>query len=297
MKILGTGLTGLIGSRIVELLSPSYEFESLSRSTGVDITDKESVRTKIISSPIPIVLHLAAKADVDGCEKDKELGEDGEAWKMNVAGTKHVAQACRESGKKMVYVSTDFVFDGEDTPNGGYTEENTPRPVNWYATTKYEGEKVVQEAGIPFLILRLAYPYRQAFAEKNDFVHVILKRLQGGQEITAVTDHIIAPTYVDDLAMCIDVLIHHNTTGIYHTTGDQFISPYDAALFIAKEFGLDASLIKKTTRAEFFRNRAPRPFNLSMNSGKIEKLGIKMRGFEEGLKEIKSQMSKVENAS
>src|SRR3989338_4999304 len=90
MKILGTGLDGLVGSRIVELLKDKHEFENLSISTGVDITDRDVILEKIKTSDAQIVLHLAAKTNVDVCEKDKALGEDGEAWKINVGGTKNM---------------------------------------------------------------------------------------------------------------------------------------------------------------------------------------------------------------
>src|SRR5579864_4697223 len=140
LKILITGGNGLVGSRIVELLSKKYEFEQVSRSSGVDIIDKQVVFDKIKNSDTEVVLHLAAKADVDGCEKEKELGEQSDAWKINVEGTRNVVDACVSANKKIIYISTDFVFGGEDTPENGYTEENIPRPINWYAQTKYEGE-------------------------------------------------------------------------------------------------------------------------------------------------------------
>src|SRR3990167_7864979 len=101
MKILGTGLTGLIGSRITDLLKDRYEFENLSISTGFDITQKQIVKNKIISSDASIVLHLASKTDVDRCEKDKEQGVNGSTWITNVEGTKNIIEACRESNKKI----------------------------------------------------------------------------------------------------------------------------------------------------------------------------------------------------
>lgn len=110
MKILGTGLNGLVGSRIVELLKDKYEFENLSLSTGVDITDRNIVLEKIKSSDAEVVLHLAAKTDVDGCELDKPLGEKGEAWKINVKGTQNIADGCLKFNKKLIYISTDFAF-------------------------------------------------------------------------------------------------------------------------------------------------------------------------------------------
>ncbi|CAN5130148.1 dTDP-4-dehydrorhamnose reductase [soil metagenome] len=286
MKILGTGLTGLVGSRIVELLKDKYEFENISRSTGVDITNKEQVHKAISETDAEIVFHLAAKADVDGCEKDKELGEQGEAWKINVEGTRNVVLACEALKKKLVYISTDFVFDGEKEL---YTEDDTPRPVNFYAKTKYEGEKIVQTLTPSWLILRIAYPYRAQF-EKNDFVRAVKGKLEKGEAVTMVTDHIFCPTFIDDIANALDRLLMQEATGIFHVVGGQALSPLDVATKIAKEFDYETTLISATTRAEFFKDRAIRPFRLALNNDKISKLGIQMRSFEEGLTELKIQI-------
>lgn len=286
MKILGTGLDGLVGSRIVDLLRDKYEFENLSLSTGVDITDRNAILGKIKNSDSQIVLHLAAKTNVDGCELDKPLGEKGDCWKINVLGTQNVVDGCSQSNKKLIYISTDFVFDGTKEI---YSEEDIPNPLNWYAWTKYEGEKIIQVSKIPWIIVRIASPYRAAF-ERLDFVRAILKRLQEGMSVAAVTDHKFTPTFIDDICPAIDALINSNSQGIFHVVGSQSLTPYEAAVLIAKEFDLDTTQISKTTRSEFFNNRAPRPFQLTLKNGKIEKLGIKMRTLEEGLREVKRQM-------
>lgn len=306
MKVLGTGLTGLVGSRIVELLGNKYEFENISRSFGADITDKNQVLEKIKPSEASTVLHLAAKTDVDGCEKDKEqdlkiLGlkdlkrqqeefrDRKTAWGVNVLGTKNVADACSQTNKKLIYISTDFVFDGTNPPAGGYTEDDIPNPINWYAQTKYEGEKIVQNLKTPWAIIRTAYPYRASFT-KPDFVRAILGRLRGGLAISAIVDHIFTPTFIDDIAFAIGAIINSSSQGIFHVVGDQSLSPYESANLIAREFGFISSNIVKTTRVEFFKDRASRPFQLALKNDKIEKLGIKMRTFEEGLREIKNQL-------
>lgn len=289
MKILGTGMHGLVGSRIVELLKSKYEFESVSRSTGVDITNKTEITKAITDSDAEIVLHLAAKTDVDGCEKEKNLGENSDAWKINVEGTRNVADACLNANKKLLYVSTDFVFDGKIGEEDFYTEKDTPNPINWYSQTKYEGEKIVHGLESPWIILRLAYPYRAEFS-KNDFVRAVLKRLQTNQEVTMITDHIFTPTFIDDFANAVDRLCMQQAEGIFHTVGNSSLSPYVAAVKIAEIFGLATEKIKQTTRAEFFQGGAQRPFRLAIKSDKIGQLGMQMRTFEEGLIEIKSQI-------
>lgn len=291
MKILGTGLTGLVGSRIVEILSQKeYEFENISRSTGVDISNKDQVAQVIEKSSADVIVHLAAKADVDGCEKDKEFGQDGEAWKINVDGTRHIADACSIYHKKLIYISTDFVFDGEkDQSVGGYSEDDAPNPLNWYGQTKYEGEKIVSSLTTDWLILRIAYPYRVEFT-KNDFVRAVKGRLEKGESVTMVTDHIFTPTFIDDIANAIHRLLMQEANGLFHVVGSSSLSPYDAAVEIAEKYNYKTELIGQTTRSEFFNDRANRPFRLAIKNDKINILGIPMRTFEEGLEELHSQL-------
>src|SRR3989344_4235798 len=144
MKILGTGLDGLVGSRIVELLKDKYEFEP----SNVDVTSKDKIAKKITSSDAPIVLHLAAKTSVDGCEEDHSS-----ARAVNGVGTQNIVDACQKSSKKLIYISTDFVFDGSKDL---YSEEDKPNPINWYGRTKYEGEEIVKKSSTPWIIARIA---------------------------------------------------------------------------------------------------------------------------------------------
>ncbi|MDO8582971.1 MAG: SDR family oxidoreductase [bacterium] len=286
MKILGTGLNGLVGSRITELLKDKYEFENVSRSEGVDVSNKDQVLEKIKNSDASVVLHLAAKSNVDACELDKSLGENGESWKINVEGTRNVADACSAANKKLIYISTDFVFDGTKV---AYSEEDIPNPINWYAQTKYEGEKIVQNLKTPWIIARIAYPYRANFT-KLDFYRAILKRLQLGEEVKGIVDHIFTPTFIDDIAFALGSLINNDSQGIFHVVGSQSLTPFEASLLIAKIFNLDQKLMSKTTRAEFFKDRATRPFQLVLENDKIKRLGVEMRTFESGLEEILKQV-------
>lgn len=303
MKILGTGLTGLVGSRITELLKDKYEFENASRSSGIDVLDKQSLLDFFKSSSANYVIHLAAKADVDGCERDKDedlriLGLKDEkeqesefknkktAWAVNVIGARNVGSVCEQTNKRLIYISTDFVF------NGGkdfYTEEDDIDPINWYGKTKYEGEKIVSSLKIPWAILRISYPYRANFAKK-DFARVLIDKLKNRERLRMITDQIITPTFVDDLSNVLDYFFQNNTEGIYHATGGDSLSPYDIAIKITKIFNFNVNLIDKTTRAEFFRERARRPFHLALKNDKIRKLGIEMKTFEEGLFQIKKEI-------
>lgn len=291
MKILGTGLTGLVGSRIVELLSQEFQFENISHPERIDITNSSQIQQRISSSSASVVLHMAAKTNVDACEEDETSNELGEAWLINVIGTDNIVKACEKSGKKIIFISTDFVFDGKKKPPFTYAEEDEPSPINWYGQTKYHGEEIVKSSSVPYLILRIAFPYRADFDKKKDFARAIFTQLQKGLIVEAVTDQIITPTFVDDIAFAMQQLIEKDVTGIYHVVGSQHITPYDGAILIAETYNLNKELIGKTTRAQYFKNKAPRPFNLALKNDKIRRLGIEMKTFEEGLWEVKRQIS------
>jgi len=304
-KILATGLTGLVGSRFEELLGDVYEFDQISLDQGIDILDKEAVSNKFYSSDASLVIHMAAKTNVDGCETDKERDkqilnfktpedrekawvEEKTAWAVNVFGTQNIVEACQKTNKKIVYVSTDFVFDGTKK---SYSEGEKANPINWYAKTKYEGEKLIQASGLDYIIARIAYPYRALF-ERNDFVRGLIEKLERSEKLNMVTDHIMVPTFIDDIANALDILIRINQKGIFHIVGSQTVTPYEAAVKIAREFSFDESLISQTTRREYFTGKALRPFCLYLKNDKIGKLGIEMSTFDKGLAEIKNQIDK-----
>jgi dTDP-4-dehydrorhamnose reductase len=305
-KILVTGLTGLLGSRFVELLGDAYEFEEISRNSGVNILDKAAVLNKISSSEAQIVLHLAAKTNVDGCEEDKERdkeilklnnlqkqeeawAKEQTAWAVNVSGTQNIIEACKKTNKKIIYISTDFVFDGKKR---NYSEEDECNPINWYARTKYEGEKLIQSSGLKYIIARIAYPYRALF-ERNDFVRAIMAKLEKSEKLSMVTDHVMTPTFIDDIVNALDILIKLEQNGIFHVVGSQSVNPYDAAVKIARTFNFDNYLISKITRREYFAGKAQRPFCVHLKNAKIGKLGIEMSTFDKGLIEIKNQRGKI----
>lgn len=280
MNIVGTGLSGLVGSRVVELLSSRHSFEDLSLDTGVDITDQTDVRERITKSSAPWVFHFAAKTDVDGTESERSLGQKSPTWIVNVTATQHIANVCKATKKKLLYISTDYVFDGT---KDDYSEEDTPHPEGWYAVTKYEGEKIVEQLRDQALIIRIANPYKGKTVGKADFVHKILDRLQANQVLNAPTDQLFIPTFIDDIAAAIAILVENNGFGLYHVVGSQALSPFDAARKIATVFGLDANLVHRVSFASYFQGRAPRPKRAVLKHDKIAKFGVKMSTFDEGL--------------
>jgi len=287
IPILATGLSGMVGTRVAEILSDNFEFEDISLATGIDITDKNSVDRVISESESKIVLHLAAKTDVDSCEDDKVLGEEGAAWQINVVGTENIIEAAKANGKRVIYISTDFVFNGT---KDGYREDDKPNPLSWYGYTKYQGEERLSSSDIGFTILRISYPYRNLFEQKKDFVHRIIDQLKIDGKIMAVRDHIITPTFIDDIAFGLSLFLKRNISGIYHLVGSNSLSAEAAARLIRTVFNLSGE-INPIDRSIYFKDRAFRPFNLTLRNDKIGKLGIRMSNFKEGLKTVKTQDS------
>ena len=287
IPILATGLSGMVGTRVAEILSDNFEFEDISLATGIDITDKKSVDRVISESESKIILHLAAKTDVDSCEDDKILGEEGAAWQINVVGTENIIEAAKANGKRVIYISTDFVFNGT---KDGYQEDDKPNPVSWYGYTKYQGEERLSTSDIGFTILRISYPYRNLFEQKKDFVHRIIDQLKIDGKIMAVRDHIITPTFIDDIAFGLSVFLKRNISGIYHLVGSSSLSAEAATRLIRTVFNLSGE-INPIDRSVYFKDRAFRPFNLTLRNDKIGKLGIRMSNFKEGLKTVKTQDS------
>lgn len=286
IKILSIGGDGMVGTPVNDYLSKKYEITDMSLSPTFNITKPETLTSIANDEDHQIVLYYAAKTDVDGCEKEKELGVKSGAYIINVEGIGHVLKLCKRTNKKIIYISTDFVFSGQDTPVAGYKENDMTLPINWYGKTKLLAEEAVQKCGLPFVIVRIGYPYGKEFPGKKDFVHAIASRLRDKLPVAGITDQIITPTFIGDIASSIDLLIDKNMEGIFHLNGSQSLSPYDAAMMIADEFKLDKDQITRTTGDEFYKNRAPRPFNLTINNDKIEELGIRIKSFQEGLKLI-----------
>ncbi len=289
MKILGFGLNGMVGTRVVQLLHDSYQFENVSRATGIDIVSENQVLQKISTSDAPIIFNFAAKTNVDACELDKTLGESGETWRINVNGVKNIVDACQKTGKKLLHISTDFVFDGENAPSDGYSENDTMNPINWYGITKAKADELIMHSNSAFIIIRLAFPYTFLTSNKH-FVSVMYSRLLNGQKVAGITDEKFTPTWIDDIALLIDSLLHKNATGLYHVGGTQITTPYGAALAIAETFAFNKSLISPTTREKYFSGKATRPFNTSLKNDKIKKLGLSLISFDDGLRKIASSL-------
>jgi dTDP-4-dehydrorhamnose reductase len=204
--------------------------------------------------------------------------------------TRNLVDICQKTKKKLLYISTDFVFDGK---KDHFLENDQPNPLNWYGKTKYEGEIAVSNLNENGLVIRISYPYRMPWAGKPDFVSAIINKLKKSEVIYAPYDQIFVPTFIDDIGYSIKHLIESHAYGIFHITGSQYVNSYDAANMIAEIFGYNKNLIQKTTCSEYYRNKAIRPLRTILANVKITKYGIKMNSFNQGLHIIKSNLKGV----
>lgn len=276
MKIAITGATGLVGSRIVELLNKDFTFIPLNHDAA-DITNAASVKNTLENLDYDLLLHCAGYTNVDGAEAEKE-----KAHNLNVTATKNLFDITQKKQKKFIYTSTDFVFDGTNPP---YDENSHPNPVGYYGQTKYDGEEVVKDDA---MIVRISYPYRADYDKRSDFFRTIKSLLQQGKKIKGITDSIITPTYIDDVALGLKFLINNFKPEVFHLVGSDSLSPFDAFNLIAEIFNLDSSLISKTTIGEYFHGKAQRPLNGETIS--IKNNFQPMRTFRDGLIEISASI-------
>ncbi|MBI5122384.1 sugar nucleotide-binding protein [Candidatus Roizmanbacteria bacterium] len=276
LKIALTGADGLVGSRIVELLKNDFEFTPIPQSQ-MDITNRNQVFNVLKNLDYDIFFHLAAYTNVSGAETNKEL-----CFKINVDGTKNVFDVVKSQGKKFIYISTDFVFDGTNPP---YFEDSQPSPTSIYASSKYEGEKIVRDQ---VMIVRIAYPYRAHFELKKDFFRTFKSYLEQKKPLSMITNSSMTPTFIDDIAFGLKYLFNNYSPEIYHLVGADSLSPYNACLMVAEKFNLDKSLIGKTTYREYVKGKSRLPQFATIKSKKNN--FWKMKTFAEGLEEIKKQL-------
>ena len=266
LKVALTGPNGLIGSHLLELGDEETVFIPLSHDR-IEITDQSSTHQVLGEIDFDILLHLAAYTDVEGAEREKD-----KAYQINVIGTKNISEVVTKKNKKMIYVSTDFVFDGVNPP---FYEDSKTNPQGYYGWTKYEGEKVLNDNA---MIVRISYPYGSSNPGRPDFSSRIQKLLEKGSSLTMITDSSITPTFIGDICHGLYHLLNSFSPEVYHLVGSESLSPYEAGLKIAEVYSLDKNLIKPIKFSEFSKGKAPRPQFSEIKSKKND--FQKMKGFE-----------------
>jgi dTDP-4-dehydrorhamnose reductase len=290
-KILIIGASGLLGIRLYKVAKENYEVYGTfvrhelegNNFFRLDVTNRKET-FKLIEKIRPnVVFDLHSITDVDYCELHPE-----EAWLVNVDGTKNVAEACKTYGAKMVFISSDYVFDGTKS---NYSEKDKPKPLNYYGKTKAIAEKVIELLDVDNIIVRTAVLYGSGGYGKKPFPLWVLENLKEKKEINVVIDQFNNPTLADDLAKILLILYEKDFSGLFHVVGKDNVSRYEFALKVAEIFNLNKNLIRPTITPEL-RQVALRPRKLELSTKKLQRvLGIIPVGIEEGLKILKEQIA------
>ena len=290
MKILVTGANGFLGHYLVQqLLKKKYEVIATGKGDcrlpfkdvegfqyqTMDFTDPFEVHDVFEKYKPEVVIHASAMSKPDDCEL-----QQWQAYVTNVEGTVTMLINAEEQKSFFVFVSTDFVFDGE---RGMYKEEDKAAPVNFYGKTKMEAEDAVKEYEYDWAIVRTVLVYGKPLAGRSNILSIVKEKLEKGEEYSVVDDQVRTPTYVEDLAAGIIAIIERKAKGIYHLSGSDVITPYQMACKAADYLGLNKSLIKKVTAADFTQP-AKRPLKTGFVIDKAKnELNYKPVSFEEGL--------------
>lgn len=294
MKTLIIGANGFTGRRILQQLSLSGEYELTGCSLHKDIQPGDNHRfiqadinnhptiAQLIGQLRPeVVINASALSVPDYCEKHPD-----EAYATNVSAVANMARCCEQAGSRFIHLSTDFVFDGKK--DCLYTEEDMPAPVNYYGRSKYEGELAIAANCNDYANVRVVIVYGKAFpGQHGNILQLVKNRLEAGQEIRVVSDQYRTPTWVQDIAIGVERLMHISQSGTYHICGGECLSIADIAYRVADYFGLDRSLIFPVT-TEQMNEATPRPrfSGLSIEKAKRE-LGYQPHSLEEGMAEMK----------
>ncbi len=291
MKVLITGANGLLGQHLTKLLlDKNYEVVATGRGESrlpfepsgtytyhtMDIANAFDTYAIMSREKPDVVVHAAAMTQVDDCEKQPELCE-----RINVQGTAQILTDAETFSSHFIYISTDFVFDGD---KGNYSEEEDTNPISLYGFSKLQAESMVQVSDIPFAIVRTCLVYGNLLkGTRSNIVSWVRESLQQDKTIQVVSDQMRTPTYVGDLAKGIALIIEQKATGIYHISGKDWLTPYDIALKTAHKFQLDAGKIVKVD-ASTFKQPGRRPLKTGFVIEKARKdLGFEPMTFDEGL--------------
>lgn len=241
MRILVTGADGQLGTELVQSLAELGEVVP-STLADLDVTDSACAERLAALRP-DWVVHTAAATDVDRCEREPDW-----AMAVNAAGTRRVAEGCRQAGAGLVYLSTDYVFDGQR--GAPYVESDAPAPLSAYGRSKLEGERAVQVVAPRWVIVRTAWLYG---IHGQNFVKTILARAAAGTPLRVVDDQVGSPTYARDLAEAIALLLRRRLTGTWHLTNAGACSWYEFTQAILRLAGYAAGIVSRMTSEELGR--------------------------------------------
>lgn len=292
-----TGANGLLGQKLVSLLTQQPDIELIATARGtnrlpitegytyqtLDITNRQQVLDVVAQTKPDVIIHTAAMTNVDQCESEKDA-----CWAQNVTAVESLVDACRLNDTFLVHVSTDFIFDGKSGP---YTEEADPNPISFYGWSKYAAEKAVVTSSIRWGIARTVLVYGIAHdMSRTNIILWVKKSLEDGKTIKVVTDQWRSPTLAEDLAMGCFLIADQERAGIFNISGRDFLTPYEMAIKTADFFKLDKSLITQADSTTFTQP-ARRPPRTGFVLDKAQTvLGYQPHSFEEGIAVLAGQL-------
>lgn len=273
-NILVTGSTGQLGSDVVkELLKRGYSTLSPNRSE-FNLCSEDSIRNYILNSNCEAIVHCAAYTQVDKAEDEKDL-----CIKINATATKHIVKCAKILDIPMIYISTDYVFDG--TKDGEYTENDETNPINIYGESKLAGEKYVQEILDKYYIVRTSWVFN---INGKNFIETMLRLSKANNQLSIVNDQIGSPTYTKDLSRLLVDMIETNKYGLYHATNEGYCSWYEFADTIFKLANINIDI--KAINSNEYASRAKRPLNSKLSKDKLIEYGFKpLPHWEDALKD------------
>lgn len=272
-RILITGGSGLLGGNLAKMACEKYETYATYHGHPVrmnrcvffplDIADRDKTFKTVTKIRPKLIIHTAALTNVDYCEEHHE-----EAQSLNIEGTRNLARAAESIGAKFIYISTDSVFDGE---KGMYTEEDTPNPLSYYAKTKLEGEKVLNEFDLDCSILRTCI-YGWNMQKKFSLAEWVIHGSQNKKKLTMFKDVFFSPILVNNLSEAIFEVYERDIEGVLNVAGSERCSKLHFGEKIAEVFALDKSYIKPISIEDFTNFKAPRPRDVSLDVSKAKKM-------------------------
>lgn len=264
MKILVTGAKGQLGSDVMDELRKRGIDGTGVDVQEMDITDADACEKVITGEKPDAVIHCAAYTAVDAAEDNKEL-----CHKINADGTRNIARVCKDLDIRMMYISTDYVFDG--TGERPWQPDDRREPLNAYGQAKYEGELAIEELLSKYFIVRIAWVFG---LNGSNFVKTMLRLGKERGAVSVVDDQIGSPTYTYDLAKLLVDMIQTEKYGRYHATNEGLCSWYEFALEIFKQAGLPEVKVTPVDSGQF-PSKAKRPNNSRISKDKLEEKGFK----------------------
>ena len=262
MKVLVTGTKGQLGYDVVKELEKRGHTAVAVDIEEMDITDAGSVDQVITETGVEAVIHCAAYTAVDAAEENEEL-----CRKVNAEGTENIAKVCKKLDLKMIYISTDYVFDGKgERP---WEPDDERHPLNMYGQTKYEGELAVEKYLEKYFIVRIAWVFG---VNGKNFIKTMLKLSETHSELNVVDDQVGSPTYTYDLAVLLVDMVETEKYGRYHATNEGLCTWYEFAKEIFRQADVDIKV--NPVSSEMFPAKATRPKNSRMSKEKLEENGF-----------------------